>query len=133
VFLENLSDNDDAHIIDRTSMFGGIFKISRRYGVYGLTRTSIDLDLMNSESKFIGMPVNRKDRDDFVGTKYGAPLEIQVLYLDNDLCVCTTGQGLDGPVHVYTKSDLWATSGAKRNVSVFAKCMYDNDDINHLY
>jgi len=125
VFLENLSNDDDAHIIDRTSMFGGLFKISRRYGVYGLTRTSIDLDLMNSESKFIGMPVNRKDRDDFLGTKYGSPLEIQVLYLDSDLCVCTTGQGLDGPVHVYTKSNLWVTSGAKRNVSVY-RCVNDN-------
>ena len=124
VFLENLSDDEDAHIIDKTSMFGGIFKISRRYGVYGLTRTSIDLDLMNSKSRFIGMPVDRKDRDDFVGTKYGSPLEIQVLYLDSDLCVCTTGQGLDGPVHVYTKKDLWATSGAKRNVSVFAMNIY---------
>jgi len=116
VFLENLSNDDNAHIVDRTSMFGGLFKISRRYEVYGLTRTSIDLDLMNSESRFIGMPVNRKDRDDFLGTKYGSPLEIQVLYLDGDLCVCTTGQGLDGPVHVYTKSNLWATSGAKRNM-----------------
>ncbi|KAL7445130.1 hypothetical protein ACHAXM_011858 [Skeletonema potamos] len=123
VFLENLSDDDDAHIIDRTSMLGGLFKISRRYGVYGLTRTSIDLDLMSSESKIFGMPVKRKDRDDFIGTKYGSPLEIQVLYLDNDLCVCTTGQGLDGPVHVYTKSDLWATTGAKRKVSVCAKWM----------
>ena len=123
VFLENLSNDDNAHIVDRTSMFGGLFRISRRYDVYGLTRTSIDLDLMNSESRFIGMPVNRKDRDDIVGTKYGSPLEIQVLYLDGDLCVCTTGQGLDGPVHVYTKSNLWAASGAKRKVSVLAKCM----------
>ena len=123
VFLENLSNDDNAHIVDRTSMFGGLFRISRRYDVYGLTRTSIDLDLMNSESRFIGMPVNRKDRDDIVGTKYGSPLEIQVLYLDGDLCVCTTGQGLDGPVHVYTKSNLWAASGAKRKVSLFAPCM----------
>ncbi len=128
VFLENLSDDDDAHIIDSTSMFGGIFKFSRRYGVYGLTRTSIDLDLMSSESKFFGMPVKRKDRDDFIGTKHGSPLEIQVLYLDSDLCVCTTGQGLDGPVHVYTKSDLWATSGAKRKVSCVCK-VDDNDTI----
>ena len=123
-FLENVGNDDNAHIIDRTSIFGGLFKISRRYGVYGLTRTSIDLDLMNSHYKIFGLPVKRKERDDFVGTKYGSPLEIQVLYLDSDLCVCTTAQGLDGPVHVYTKSDLWATSGAKRQVSALAKCMY---------
>ena len=124
VFLENLSSDEDAHIVDTTSILGGIFKISRRYGVYGLTRTSIDLDLTNSESKFVGMPVKRKDRDDFVGTRYAAPLEIQVLYLDSDLCVCTTEKGLDGPVMCYTKSDLWATSGAKRNVSSLLREVY---------
>lgn len=118
VFLENLSDDDDAHIIDRTSMFGGLFQISRRYGVYGLTRTAIDLDLMESESRCFGFVVNRKDRDDFVGTKFGKPLEIQILYLDSDLCVSTTGEGLDGPVHIYVKSDFWATGGAKRKVSI---------------
>ena len=113
VFLENLSSDEDAHIIEKTSMFGGLFQISRRYGVYGLTRTALDLDLMESESKCFGFVLSKKGRSDFTGTKFGKPLEVQILYLDSDLCVSTTGEGLDGPVHIYTKGDLWV---AKRKV-----------------
>ena len=116
VFLENLSADEDAHIIEKTSMFGGLFQISRRYGVYGLTRTALDLDLMESESKCFGFVLSKKGRSDFTGTKFGKPLEVQILYLDSDLCVSTTGEGLDGPVHIYTKGDLWVSGGAKRKV-----------------
>jgi hypothetical protein len=71
---------------------------------------------MESETRFLGIPLQRKSTDDFKGTKYGAPLEVQILYLDTDLCICTTGLGLEGPLHVYTKSDLWVSGGAKRKV-----------------
>ena len=117
IFLENLEGDENAHIIDETRLLGGIFQSSRRYDVYGLTRTALDLDLIGSQSKLFGLRVNSCGRDDFKGTKQGQPLEIQVIYLDNDLCICTTGAGLDGPLHVYTKSDLWVTRGAKRKVS----------------
>ncbi|KAL7531732.1 hypothetical protein ACHAXR_005247 [Thalassiosira sp. AJA248-18] len=117
IYLENLSGDENAHIFDETRILGGLFQISRRYDVFGLTRTSIDLDLTESESRLFGFRVSSNSRDDFKGTTLGDPLEIQVLYLDNDLCICTTGAGLDGPLHVYTKSDQWVTSGAKRKVS----------------
>ena len=117
IFLENLSEHEDAHIIDETSVLGGLYTIKQRYGVFGLTRTALDLDLTDKESRLLGVPIGRKSTNDFTGTKIGAPLEIQVLYLDSDLCVCTTGLGLEGPLHVYTKSDLWVTGGAKRKVS----------------
>ena len=64
-----------------------------------------------------GISIKKKSIDDLKGTKDGAPLEVQIIYLDTDLCICTTGAGLDGPLHVYTKSDLWVTGGAKRKVS----------------
>eukprot|EP00956_Cyclotella_meneghiniana_P010855 scaffold15227_cov70-Cyclotella_meneghiniana.AAC.5 len=111
IFLENLSESEDAHIIDVTSVLGGIYTIKRRYEVFGLTRTALDLDLMESESRLLGISFRRKNMDDIRRTKDGAPLEVQILYLDTDLCVCTTGLGLDGPLHVYTKSDLWTTDG----------------------
>ncbi len=117
IFLENLEGDENAHIIDETRLLGGLFQSSHRYDVYGLTRTALDLDLTGSESKLFGLRVNSCRRDDFKGTKQGQPLEIQVIYLDTDLCICTTGAGLDGPLHVYTKSDLWVTRGAKRKVS----------------
>ena len=116
IFLENLSESEDAHIVDVTSVLGGIYTTQRRYGVFGLTRTALDLDLMESESRLLGISFRRKDMDDIQRTKDGAPLEVQILYLDTDVCVCTTGLGLDGPLHVYTKSDLWTTDGAKRKV-----------------
>ena len=118
IYLENLVGDDNAHIIDETRVLGGLFQIRRRYDVYSLTRTAIDLDLTESESALFGLLVNSEDKDDFKGTKQGQPIEIQVIYLDNDLCICTTGAGLDGPLHVYTKSDLWVTGGAKRKVSM---------------
>lgn len=116
ILLENLRQDEDAHIIDKTSVLGGLYTIKQRYGVFGLTRTALDLDLVGRETRFFGLSFGRKSQDDFRGTKYGAPLEVQVLYLDTDLCVCTTGLGLEGPLHVYTKSDLWVTGGAKRKV-----------------
>lgn len=121
IYLENLSGDENAHIMDETRVLGGLFQISRRYDVFGLTRTALDLDLMESESRLFGVRVNSSSRDDFRGTKLGNPLEIQVLYLDTDLCICTTGAGLDGPLHVYTKSDLWVTGGAKRKMRLMAK------------
>lgn len=117
IYLENLAGDENAHIIDATRLMGGLFQISRRYDVYGLTRTALDLDLAESESRLFGLLVNSDSKEDYKGTKQGQPLEIQVLYLDNDLCICTTGAGLDGPLHVYTKSDSWVTGGAKRKVS----------------
>lgn len=123
IFLEDLADDEDAHLIDKTRVFGGLFQISRRYGVFGLTRTALDLDLVESETRIFGLPIKRKSMDDFKGTKYGAPLELQILYLDSDLCICTTGAGLYGPLHVYTKSDLWVTEGAKRKVRDFKKIL----------
>jgi hypothetical protein len=120
IFLENLDDNENAHIIDETCLLGGLFQSRRRYDVYGLTRTSIDLDMTESESRMFGMCVDSSTRDDFKGTKQGKPLEIQVIYLDTDLCICTTGEGLDGPLHVYTKSDTWNTGGSKRTIRLIA-------------
>lgn len=117
IYLENLSGDENAHVIDETRVLGGLFQISRRYDVFGLTRTAIDLDLTESESRLFGFVVNSKGSDEIKGTNLDVPLEIQVLYLDTDLCICTTGAGLDGPLHVYTKSDLWVTGGAKRKVS----------------
>ena len=116
IFLENLSEDEDAHIVDETSILGGLFTIKQRYGVFGLTRTALDLDLLEKESRLLGISFGRKTTDDFRGTPYGAPLEVQILYLDTDLCVCTTGLGLEGQLHVYTNSDLWVTGGAKRKV-----------------
>lgn len=121
IYLENLIGDENAHIIDETRLLGGLFQIRIRYDVYGLTRTALDLDMTESESKLFGFRVNGNNRDDFKGTKQGQPLEIQVLYLDNDLCICTTGAGLDGPLHVYTKSDSWVTGGAKRKLRLIAK------------
>ncbi|KAL7486392.1 hypothetical protein ACHAW6_011996 [Cyclotella cf. meneghiniana] len=121
IFLENLSDDEDAHIVDETSILGGLYHIRQRYGVFGLTRTALDLDLVESETRFMGIPFQRKSADDFKGTKFGAPLEVQILYLDTDLCICTTGLGLEGPLHVYTKSHLWVSGGAKRKLRLLAR------------
>jgi hypothetical protein len=121
IFLENLSDDEDAHIVDETRVLGGLYHIKQRYGVFGLTRTALDLDLVQGESRLFGLTLKRKYPEDFKGTKYGAPLEVQILYLDTDLCICTTGLGLEGPLHVYTKSDLWVTGGAKRKLRLLAR------------
>ena len=118
ICLENLGGDENAHIIDQTRVLGGLYQTNRRYNVVGLTRTAIDLDLMQTESKLLGIRVGGGGRDDFQGTTRGLPLEIQVLYLDTDLCICSAGSGLglDGPLHVYTKSDSWVTGQAKRKV-----------------
>lgn len=121
IYLENLVGDENAHIVDETRVLGGLFQTSCRYDVYGLTRTALDLDVTESESKLFGFLLNSNSRADFKGTKQGQPLEIQVLYLDNDLCICTTGAGLDGPLHVYTKSDLWVTGKAQRKLRLIAK------------
>jgi len=118
IHLENLEGDENAHIIDTTRVLGGLYQISQRYDVYGLTRTALDLDMTESESTIFGLCVKSSSRYDFKSTKQGQPLEVQVLYLDTDLCICTTGAGLDGPLHVYTKSDVWTTGVTKRKVSL---------------
>ena len=114
--LENLSADENAHVIDQNRVLGGLFQSTRRYDVYGLTRTALDLDLAEIETRIFGICSSFKSREDIAGSGLGQPIEIQVLYLDSDLCVTTGGIGLTGPLHVYTKSEGWVSGGAQRKV-----------------
>lgn len=120
--LERLRGDEHAHVVDRHRVLGGLFQTSRRYDVFGLTRTALDLDPVASDARVCGVRVGGRGRGEFAGTARGRPLEIQVLYLDTDLCICTAGGlGLEGPLRVYTKDDAWVTGGAKRKLRLFAK------------
>ena len=131
--LENLSANENAHVIDQNRILGGLFQSTRRYDVYGLTRTALDLDLAEIETRIFGICSSFKSRKDIAGTDLGQPIEIQVLYLDSDLCVTTSGIGLSGPLHVYTKSEEWVSGGAKRKVRSSSVCFaFDSNSSSHF-
>lgn len=119
--LENLSADENAHVIDQNRVLGGLFQSTRRYDVYGLTRTALDLDLAEIETRIFGICLSFKSRKDIAGTDLGQPIEIQVLYLDSDLCVTTGGIGLTGPLHVYTKSEEWVSGGAQRKLRLIVR------------
>ena len=101
-------------MVDTTNYMGGLWSVQRRYDVTGLSRTAMDLGLKKKDLRAFGfrVPLKKQKKE-----KKGACLgnaKVQVIYLDSDLCITTTEQGMDGPLLVYTKGNFWT---ARRKVS----------------
>jgi len=92
-------------VTDVTVALGGGVKMVTVYYVTKLTRTSMAWRRAGSQFIFGGKVrlERRRQRDDDDEEEF----EVQVKYLDSDLCVSTTGRGMDGPLLVYTKNEEW--------------------------
>ncbi len=102
--LENLQDDEDPYILDSTSYYNGLFRVDTLYKVVGLSRTSVELAVTSMTKYLFDKEIRRKGTDKFAGLT----VTIQFLYLDTDFCIATSSnQGLEGPLHVYTKSNVY--------------------------
>jgi hypothetical protein len=147
-YLENLDADQTAYVLDSKRRLGGLLMVSERmYKVTRLTRTSLELTLTRSSRRIFSSMFNLERDWTEEGTeeltslasmeggymagsatgsnsKRPTVLDVQILYLDSDLCVCvenvrdptdppkasTTngeGEGYEGKLVVYTKSQVW--------------------------
>lgn len=106
-FLEDMDEDEDAHVLDHTQYLGGVVDKVRRYNVTRLTRTSMNLDLCYEQIYLFGKRVRDKEVQE-------KPVDLRILYVDNDLCVSTSNDLAVSPFHVYTKSDAWVGRSQRR-------------------
>lgn len=123
--LEELDDDEDAHIVDITRFLGRAVQVTKRYDIINLSRTSLNvmnsltsnlqITFFNKHSINIKTSTRKKNREMKSQNNQHQPLfEIQILYLDSDLCICTTDKGLNGPLLLYTKSEIWKGKKERR-------------------
>jgi len=144
--LENVDADQDAYVVDCNRRLGRLFMVSERtYTVSRLTRTSLELTLSSSSRRMLSSLFhverdwNEEDNEkiQFNGekdistlsataaskhSKRPKTLNVQILYLDSDLCVCverfvdqddsrprgtSKSSSFDGKLVVYTKSKVW--------------------------
>lgn len=101
--LENMDDDEDAHMLDRTRYFAGMFGKVRRYNVARLTRTTLMLEPSTQQTYFCGKRIREKKAKE----QSQQMEDLRILYVDNDLCLSTSGDLATSPFYVYTKSKEW--------------------------
>lgn len=107
IVLEGPVYDEDPYLTNSIYMIGGLLYYQSRYLVNGLTRTTIDAS-RNSRCIYLGPICISLD-----ATKQKKSV-LEILYLDNDLCISTTDAGIDGPMYVHTKSEKWTGNGERR-------------------
>jgi len=123
--LEDLDEDEDAYILDTTSIFGGILTKSKMYAVEGLTRSSLTLRKESTRWSFLGGPTTPKHTQEYIdsqkkkGTNRNSSnisnnnnsnnksVSVQIIYLDNDFCILTEEDGPDSPFMVYTRNKAY--------------------------
>lgn len=120
VHLEELSDEEDAFVVDTTRILNRFIACENKFSVIGLTRNSLILQLSNRRFSFFGtrwsdrkQKANKKGFQDIV--------IVEILYLDSDLCICERKieRVPESPVEtsqlfVYTKNPKWTDSKERR-------------------
>ena len=136
--LENLEVDEDAYVMDTTSILGGIVAKRNLYALEGLSRSAIILHKESTKwtvllgrskakhtsstanespaapsapSEFISSSTrnsninNNKSSSNSNGTEKS--FSMQIIYLDNDLCILTEEDGPDSPFMVYTRNQAY--------------------------
>lgn len=124
--LENLDLSQDPFVVDKQGnnpLFGHV----NYYRVASLTRQSLDLVLFRKTWKVFGYPLwVRRYRTVMSSQLQQTTMQVQILYLDSDLCISVNhpmGGGSNDkdnqqPFTVYTKSPAWVarTETMKRHL-----------------
>ena len=113
-YLEDMDEDEDAHVLDRTRYFGGMVGSVLRYNVTRLTRSSLMLDRCYQQWWIFGKRVRQKK---FQEQRHQME-DLRILYADNDLCVSTSGDPAKNPFYVYTKSNAWVGRSQRMKRSV---------------
>jgi len=124
IYLEELKDDEDPYVVDMMNYMGGLWSVQRRYDVTGLSRTAMDLGLKKKDLRAFGFRVPLKKQKKEKKGAYLGNAKVQVIYLDSDLCITTTEQGMDGPLLVYTKGNFWTARRKSRFLLATARWMW---------
>ena len=110
VILENLNDSEDPYIIDQTRLLGGLWTLETYYHVKHLTRKTLHISPLHYNIHIFNKYKWKKSPKTGDG-------QIEVLYLDSDLCICRPlameqehSETNAGPLLLYTKSEVWTNS-----------------------
>lgn len=124
VCLEDLRDEEDAYVVDRTRVLGGLLSFETHYAVAELTRTDLMLRKNSQRNFFLGRRFYSRDvsasssppttRHSSSSSSSTPRLGIKILYLDSDLCISTTELGSEGPLLLYTKNESWSVRRQRR-------------------
>jgi len=118
-YLEDMLEEEDAHVLDRTRYFGGIFGSARRYNITRLTRTSLKLDPCTQQWSLFGKCIREKKSQE----PSQRMEDLRILYVDNDLCLSASDDLEKSPFHVYTKSKAWV--GRKQRMKRNARRVFN--------
>ena len=110
----HLEEDDDVAIEDTMHWLGPLLKRSERYQVCGLTRQSLEVKRHSSRWFLLHRLVKQRTMD---RTDEDTRQNIQVVYLDVDLCILTNSDDGDNSTFaVYTKNDAWVGHSTQRQV-----------------
>lgn len=114
-YLEDILEDDDAHVLDQTTYFGGLVKKSRRANVTRLTRNSLQLKPSSRAWFLFGTKIRQKHLSD--ATSQQQVEDLRILYVDNDLCLSASNDLEKSSFYVWTKSRMWTgqSQRMKRN------------------
>lgn len=114
--LEALPDDQDPHVIDYESYWGGLIKIQKTYAIKALTRTSLNLQLQSSKRWVLGrlrnQPLTAGGRQGRAARNAASspiaanlPTDMTIIYSDNNLCIIADPE--QRTYQVYTQDDTW--------------------------
>jgi hypothetical protein len=109
--LEELADDEDAYVKDTNFVLGGILTRTQRYALDGLTRSSLSLLPLATRWSLMGRwppPHSNKSKKNAFGKSNSNPhVSVNIIYVDNDLCILTEEEGPDAPFMVYTRNKAY--------------------------
>ena len=110
--LELVADNEDPHVIDRESYWGGLIRCKRTYAIKSLTRTALKLQLESNERRVLG----HRQRYQPPSTLSRSPnvIDMTIIYCDTDLCIIADPQ--QRTYQVYTQADAWESTQLGRKI-----------------
>lgn len=100
--LEEVEDDEDAHVVDETR-FAGCLSRTRRSAITGLTRNSLRMHPLSTEYSAFGQVLLKRKPD----SKTDVADFQQVVYCDVDLCIVAPEGDPEQSFQVYTKNAAW--------------------------
>lgn len=117
-------EDDDVYIGDETHFVGPLVKRTERYQVCGLTRQSLVVRRQTSKWYVLNRLVKQRTLDRRRRDAEEPLQNIQVVYLDVDLCILANKEdGDNATFSVYTKDEDWIGHSSRRQARFFIQAM----------
>lgn len=103
--LEDVDDPRAPYIVDTWRLLGGLVLEKRFYALTGLSKSSLELDLLSKEWYILGGDISIHNVTYSFVERPRA--QVQVIYSDVDLCITSEDGGPNSPFLVFTKNEAW--------------------------